>query len=133
MKEKAFATCSGDRRRGLYRLACKVLARAGYVPVTYDSMVTGWQQASFPTCATNGDQDGVVLTEDTPHATAYGASKRAIKDMLKDFGPAHGLRSAISTSPTRIRRSANSTIPKRISFRRSSMRSAAGAHRFGTD
>ena len=25
--------------------ACKVLARAGYQPVTYDSLVTGWQDA----------------------------------------------------------------------------------------
>lgn len=149
--------------------ACKALARAGYVPVTYDSLVTGWEQAVrfgpfergdladrarldevfakwrpeavmhfaalsqvgeamrepglywranalasltlieaavaagcldfvfSSTCATYGDQDGVVLTEDTPQApiNAYGASKRAIEDMLRDFGAAHGLRSVI--------------------------------------
>jgi len=41
------------------------------------------------TCATYGDQDGVVLTESTPQApiNAYGASKRAIEDMLRDFAP----------------------------------------------
>ena len=149
--------------------ACKALARAGYVPVTYDSLVTGWAQAVrfgpfergdladrarldevfakwrpkavlhfaalsqigqavrepglywrgnavasltlieaavaagcldfvfSSTCATYGDQDGVVLTEDTPQApiNAYGASKRAIEDMLRSFGAAHGLRSVI--------------------------------------
>ena len=149
--------------------ACKALKRAGYVPVTYDSLVTGWEQAVrfgpfergdladrarldevfakwrpvavmhfaalsqvgeamrepgkywrgnvaasltlleaavaagcldlvfSSTCATYGDQDGVVLTEETPQApiNAYGASKRAIEDMLRDFGAAHGLRSVI--------------------------------------
>ena len=149
--------------------ACKALARAGFIPVTYDSLATGWEQAVrfgpfekgdlinrtrldevfatwqpvavmhfaalsqvgeamrepgkywrgnvaasltlieaaiaagcldfvfSSTCATYGDQDGVVLTEDTPQApiNAYGASKRAIEDMLKDFGAAHGLRSVI--------------------------------------
>ena len=49
------------------------------------------------TCATYGDHDGVVLDEDTPQhpLNAYGASKRAIEDMLRDFGAAHGLRSVI--------------------------------------
>ena len=49
------------------------------------------------TCATYGDQDGVLLDENTPQApiNAYGASKRAIEDMLKDFGAAYGLRSVI--------------------------------------
>lgn len=49
------------------------------------------------TCATYGDQDGVVLNEDSPQApiNSYGASKRAIEDMLRDFGAAHGLRSVI--------------------------------------
>lgn len=49
------------------------------------------------TCATYGDQDGVVLTEDTPQAplNAYGASKRAIEDMLIDFGVSDGLDSVI--------------------------------------
>ena len=49
------------------------------------------------TCATYGDHDGVVLDEDTPQMplNSYGASKRAIEDMLRDFGAAHGLRSVI--------------------------------------
>ncbi|MCP4636328.1 MAG: UDP-glucose 4-epimerase GalE [Methyloversatilis sp.] len=49
------------------------------------------------TCATYGDRDGEILDEDTPQAplNAYGASKRAIEDMLTDFGAAHGLRSVI--------------------------------------
>ncbi|SIS64132.1 UDP-glucose 4-epimerase GalE [Phaeovulum vinaykumarii] len=149
--------------------ACKVLSRAGYLPVTYDSLVTGWEQAVkfgpfekgdlmdrarldavfarwkpvavmhfaalsqvgeamaqpgrywrgnvcaslnlieaavaagcldfvfSSTCATYGDQDGVVLDEDSPQAplNAYGASKRAIEDILRDFEAAHGLRHVI--------------------------------------
>ena len=149
--------------------ACKVLKRAGYLPVTYDSLVTGWEEAvkfgpfekgeledrarldavfaqyrpvavmhfaalsqvgeamAHPgrywrgnvaaslalleaavaagcldivfssTCATYGDHDGVLLDEDTPQLplNAYGASKRAIEDMLRDFEAAHGLRSVI--------------------------------------
>jgi UDP-glucose 4-epimerase len=49
------------------------------------------------TCATYGDRDGEVLDEDTPQAplNAYGASKRAIEDMLADFGASHVLRSVI--------------------------------------
>ena len=44
------------------------------------------------TCATFGDQDGVVLEENTPQApiNAYGASKRAVEDMITNFAP-HGL------------------------------------------
>ncbi len=49
------------------------------------------------TCATYGDQDGVVLDEDTPQRpiNAYGGSKRAIEDMLRDFGAGHGLNHVI--------------------------------------
>lgn len=149
--------------------ACKVLARAGYLPVTYDNLETGWREAVkfgpfepgdvqdrarldevfarwqpaavmhfaalsqvgeamrdpgrywrvnvagsltlveaalaagcrdmvfSSTCATYGDQDGVELDENTPQApiNAYGASKRAIEEMLRDFGASHGLRSVI--------------------------------------
>ena len=149
--------------------ACKALKAAGYVPVTFDSLVTGWEQAVkfgpfergeladrarldevfakwqpvavmhfaalsqvgeamtepgkywrgnvgaslvlieaavaagcldfvfSSTCATYGDHDGVMLDEDTPQTplNSYGASKRAIEDMLKDFGAAHGLRSVV--------------------------------------
>jgi len=46
------------------------------------------------TCAVHGDQDGVVLTEDSALAplNAYGASKAAVEALLRDFGVAHGLR-----------------------------------------
>jgi UDP-glucose 4-epimerase len=49
------------------------------------------------TCATYGMQDGVALTEDSVQApiNAYGASKRAVEDMLRDFGRANGLRHVI--------------------------------------
>jgi UDP-glucose 4-epimerase len=149
--------------------ACKVLAAAGFVPVTYDNLVTGWQDAVrfgpfeqgdlhdrprldavfaryrpvavmhfaalsqvgesmrdpgpywrnnvggslvlieaavaagcldfvfSSTCATYGDHDNVVLDEDTPQApiNAYGASKRAIEDILGNFGASHGMRAVI--------------------------------------
>lgn len=149
--------------------ACKALAAAGYVPVTYDNLCTGWREAVkfgpfeqgdlmdrarldevfaahkpvavmhfaalsqvgeamrepgkywrgnvcaslnlieaavaagvrdfvfSSTCATYGDQDGVVLDESSAQEplNSYGASKRAIEDMLRDFGDAHGLRSVI--------------------------------------
>ncbi|WP_309667650.1 UDP-glucose 4-epimerase GalE [Tabrizicola sp.] len=46
------------------------------------------------TCATYGDHDGVMLDEDTVQRpiNAYGASKRAIEDILANFGMSHGLR-----------------------------------------
>ncbi|MEI4261701.1 UDP-glucose 4-epimerase GalE [Roseovarius sp. D0-M9] len=49
------------------------------------------------TCATYGDQDNVVLDEDCVQRpiNAYGASKRAIEDMLRDFENAHDLRHVI--------------------------------------
>ena len=49
------------------------------------------------TCATYGDQDGVLLDEDTAQrpTTAYGASKLAIEHMLRDFAGAHGLEAVI--------------------------------------
>ncbi|WP_170755484.1 UDP-glucose 4-epimerase GalE [Ruegeria lacuscaerulensis] len=149
--------------------ACKALAQAGYTPVTYDNLITGWQDAvkfgpfeqgdlldrarldevfakyqpaavmhfaalsqvgeamsepgkywtnnvtgslslieatvaagcrSFvfsSTCATYGEHDNVVLDEDTAQLplNAYGASKRAIEDILRDFEAAHGLNHVI--------------------------------------
>ena len=148
--------------------ACKVLKAAGFLPVVFDNLSTGWRQAVrfgplvqgdltdrasidaaiarwrpvavmhfaalsqvgesmtdpgrywrenvigalnlieaaldggvnrfvfSSTCATYGDQDGVVLDEDTVQApiNAYGGSKRAIEDMLRDFAP-KGLDSVI--------------------------------------
>lgn len=49
------------------------------------------------TCASYGDQDNVLLTEDTPQRpiNAYGASKRAIEDILVNFGAAFGLQHVI--------------------------------------
>lgn len=149
--------------------ACKALARAGFVPVCFDNLSTGWAEAVkwgplvkadlmdraaiddalaehrpvaamhfaalslvgqsmqdpglywrtnlggalnlfqacaaagvknvvfSSTCATYGDQDGVLLTEDTPQRpiNAYGGSKLAIEHALRDFGAAHGLNHVI--------------------------------------
>ncbi len=149
--------------------ACKALARAGFIPVAFDNLSTGWAQAvkfgplvqgdlmdrsaldaafaqyqpvavmhfaalslvgesmSNPgkywrtnvtgslnlieaalaagcrnfvfssTCATYGDQDGVVLDEDTVQQpiNAYGGSKKAIEEVLRDFGKSDGLRHVI--------------------------------------
>ncbi|RMH44944.1 MAG: UDP-glucose 4-epimerase GalE [Alphaproteobacteria bacterium] len=146
--------------------ACKALARAGYEPVTFDNLSTGWadavrfgpfergdlldperlaevmarhrpaavlhfaalsqvgEAARIPgrywrnnvtgtlnlveaalaagcdrivfssTCATYGDHDGILLDESTPQrpTNAYGASKRAIEDMLGNFAEAGLLR-----------------------------------------
>ena len=49
------------------------------------------------TCATYGDQDNVVLDESSNQypINAYGASKRAIEDILSDFAAAHALRYVI--------------------------------------
>lgn len=146
--------------------ACKALRAAGYTPVTYDSLVTGWEQAVkfgpfekgdicdrarldavfaahkpvavmhfaalsqvgeamhepglywrnnvcgsltlieaavaagcldfvfSSTCATYGEQDGVTLDENCAQdpLNAYGASKRAVEDILDNFSASHGLR-----------------------------------------
>jgi UDP-glucose 4-epimerase len=49
------------------------------------------------TCATYGDHDSVVLDENTVQLpiNAYGASKRAIEDILRDFEVAHSLKNVI--------------------------------------
>ncbi len=149
--------------------ACKALRDAGFVPVTYDNLCTGWSDAVkfgpfeqgdlldrarldavfetykpvavmhfaalsqvgesmaepgkywlnnvagslslleatvaagvrhfvfSSTCATYGDHDNVTLDENVAQLpiNAYGASKRAIEDMLRDFEGAHGLQSVI--------------------------------------
>lgn len=65
----------------------------------FDAAVqAGCKQIVFSsTCATYGDQDNVVLDENSPQnpINAYGASKRAIEDMLRDYEAAHGLRHVI--------------------------------------
>ena len=145
--------------------ACKALARAGFEPIVFDNLSTGWKAAvkwgplvqgdlmdratidaalaeyrpaavmhfaalslvgesmqdpgrywrvnvggalnlleacaaagvrNFvfsSTCATYGDQDGVLLTEETPQRpiNAYGGSKLAIEQMLQDFGKSGGI------------------------------------------
>lgn len=149
--------------------ACKTLKAAGYTPVTYDNLCTGWADAvrfgpfeqgdltdkarldavfakyrpvavmhfaALPqvgeamakpglywrnnvmgsltlveaavdagclnfvfssTCATYGEHDNVVLDENTPQdpLNAYGASKRAVENILRDFEASHGLRHVI--------------------------------------
>ncbi|MGQ3676224.1 UDP-glucose 4-epimerase GalE [Xanthobacter sp. TB0139] len=49
------------------------------------------------TCATYGEHDGVRLDEETPQnpINAYGGSKRAIENILRDFDNSHGLRHVI--------------------------------------
>lgn len=49
------------------------------------------------TCATYGDQDNVVLDEGSAQhpINAYGASKRAIEDILRDFAVSSGLNHVI--------------------------------------
>jgi UDP-glucose 4-epimerase len=149
--------------------ACKALARAGYLPVTCDSLVTGHREAVkfgpfeegdladrarldaifakwrpvavlhfaalslvgeaavdpakywranvltsltlleamvaagclrlvfSSTCAVYGDQPDITLDEETPlrPTNAYGATKRAIEEMIGNFGAAHGLEAVI--------------------------------------
>lgn len=49
------------------------------------------------TCATYGEPDGVLLTEAAPQRpiNPYGASKRAVEEMLAAFGTARGLQSVV--------------------------------------
>ena len=49
------------------------------------------------TCATYGEQDGVMLDENSEQLpiNAYGASKRAVEAMLENFEAVHGLKSVI--------------------------------------
>nr|WP_286197040.1 UDP-glucose 4-epimerase GalE [Tropicibacter sp. R15_0] len=149
--------------------ACKALKAAGFTPVTYDNLSTGWQDAVkfgpfeqgdlsdrarldavfakwqpiavmhfaalsqvgeamakpglywrnnvegsltlieaavaagcldfvfSSTCATYGEHDNVVLDENTPQEplNAYGSSKLAVENILRDFEAAFGLRCVI--------------------------------------
>jgi len=49
------------------------------------------------TCATYGEQDGITLNEDCEQRpiNAYGASKKAIEEMLSNFEASHGIRSVV--------------------------------------
>lgn len=49
------------------------------------------------TCATFGDQDNILLDETTEQhpINSYGASKRAVEEMLQHFSVSHGLRHVI--------------------------------------
>ena len=49
------------------------------------------------TCATYGEQDNVMLNEDSAQlpTNSYGSSKRAIEEILRDFSQSHGLRHVI--------------------------------------
>ncbi len=70
----------------------------GAVNLAEAAVAAGCKRFVFSsTCATYGDQDGVVLTEDSPQRpiNAYGASKRAIEEILAHFEAAHGLRHVI--------------------------------------
>ncbi len=149
--------------------ACKALKQAGYTPVTFDNLITGWKDAvkfgpfergdlldrarvnevfakykptavmhfaalsqvgesmQIPgkywrnnvfgslelidaavefgvknfvfssTCATYGDQDNVVLDENSVQLpiNSYGASKRAIEDILANYSESNGLNHVI--------------------------------------
>ena len=149
--------------------ACKVLQQSGFIPVTFDNLVTGWRDAVkfgpfeqgdllnksdvdqvfekhspvavmhfaalsqvgesmqkpglywqnnvmgslnliqsavdhgcmdfvfSSTCATYGDQDGVVLDEESMQQpiNAYGASKRAVENILADYQTTYGLKQVI--------------------------------------
>ena len=149
--------------------ACKALQQSGFIPVTFDNLVTGWRDAvkfgpleqgdllnksdvdrvfekHLPvavmhfaalsqvgesiqkpglywqnnvlgslnliqaavdngcmdfvfssTCATYGEQDGVVLDEDSMQhpINAYGASKRAVENILANYQATYGLNQVI--------------------------------------
>ncbi len=149
--------------------ACKALRNAGYTPVTFDNLETGWEDAVqfgpfekgdlldrarldevfakyqptavmhfaalsqvgesmqnpakywrnnvlgsltlieaaadagcldfvfSSTCATYGEQDGVTLDESCAQEpiNAYGGSKQAVEQILRDFGASAGMRSVI--------------------------------------
>lgn len=71
---------------------------AGSLGLMQAAVQAGCREIVFSsTCATYGDQDNVVLDESSAQhpINAYGASKRAIEDMLRDFEVAHGLRHVI--------------------------------------
>lgn len=71
---------------------------AGSLALIEAAIAAGCMRFVFSsTCATYGEHDNVVLDENTPQhpLNAYGASKRAIEDILRDFEAAHGLNHVI--------------------------------------
>ncbi|MEX0276439.1 MAG: UDP-glucose 4-epimerase GalE [Ruegeria sp.] len=71
---------------------------AGSLALIEAAVAAGCMRFVFSsTCATYGEHDNVVLDENTPQhpLNAYGASKRAIEDILRDFEAAHGLNHVI--------------------------------------
>ena len=167
MDEQKFLVTGGAGYIGSH--ACKALQQSGFVPVTFDNLVTGWSDAVkfgpleqgdllnkgdvdrvfeqyspvavmhfaalsqvgesmqkpglywqnnvmgslnliqaavdhgcmdfvfSSTCATYGNQDGVVLDEDSMQypINAYGASKRAVENILADYQATYGLNQVI--------------------------------------
>ena len=71
---------------------------AGSLTLFEAAVAAGCKNLVFSsTCATYGDQDNVVLDENSEQhpINAYGASKRAIEDILRDFEVAYGLNHVI--------------------------------------
>ena len=167
MDEKKVLVTGGAGYIGSH--ACKALQQSGFIPVTFDNLVTGWRDAVkfgpfeqgdllnkgdvdrvfekhspiavmhfaalsqvgesmqkpglywqnnvmgslnliqaavdhccmdfvfSSTCATYGNQDGVVLDEDSLQypINAYGASKRAVENILADYQATYGLNKVI--------------------------------------
>ncbi|MDU8927851.1 UDP-glucose 4-epimerase GalE [Alisedimentitalea sp. MJ-SS2] len=71
---------------------------AGSLNLIEAMLAAGCKQMVFSsTCATYGDQDNVVLDENSLQMpiNSYGKSKRAIEEMLEDFAVSDGLESVI--------------------------------------
>jgi len=72
-----------------------VMGSLNLIEATADANIKKFVFSS--TCATYGDQDNVVLDETSAQypINAYGASKRAVEDILKDFEKARGIEHVI--------------------------------------
>ena len=72
-----------------------VMGSLNLIEAAADANITKFVFSS--TCATYGDQDNVVLDETSAQypINAYGASKRAVEDILKDFEKARGVEHVI--------------------------------------
>jgi UDP-glucose 4-epimerase len=71
---------------------------AGSLNLIEAALAAGCRNLVFSsTCAVYGEPDGVTVDEDSPRApiNPYGASKRAVEEMLADFGRSADLRSVI--------------------------------------